>query len=109
MKPTPRPPTANCSGNGQFRRRNRNSTRWIIFKNTAPATPTIAPNNTNQGSCSTLVNSTGGTLYDGLSPKKLRDTTAATTDENTSGANRFIEKLPSTINAANTAPVIGAL
>ncbi len=33
----------------------------------------------------------------------------ATTDENTSGANRFIEKFPSTIHAANTAPATGAL
>src|SRR5213079_3074529 len=35
--------------------------------------------------------------------------TAATTDETTRGANIFMEKLPSTICAANTAPAIGAL
>ena len=42
-------------------------------------------------------------------PKKLRETMVATTDERTSGANRFMEKLPSTICAANTAPATGAL
>ena len=42
-------------------------------------------------------------------PKKLRVVMVATTDANTSGANKFIEKLPSTISAANTAPEIGAL
>jgi len=42
-------------------------------------------------------------------PKKLRDTIVATTDENTSGANKFIEKFPNTNSAANTAPEIGAL
>src|SRR2546422_9421066 len=34
---------------------------------------------------------------------------AATTDETTSGANMFMEKLPRTICAAKTAPAIGAL
>ena len=42
-------------------------------------------------------------------PKKLRDTIAAMTEEKTSGAKRFIEKLPSTMSAEKTAPVIGAL
>src|SRR5690606_5150567 len=56
-----------------------------------------------------LVNSNGGTLYHGSIPKKLRDTIVAITEEKTSGANRFIEMLPSTINEANTAPAIGAL
>ena len=42
-------------------------------------------------------------------PKKLRETIVATTDANTSGANKLIEKLPSTISAANTAPDMGAL
>src|SRR5258708_21882909 len=42
-------------------------------------------------------------------PKKLRETTVATTDEQTSGANRFIEKFPNTISAAKTAPEMGAL
>lgn len=44
-----------------------------------------------------------------MMPKKLRETTVATTEENTRGANRFMEKLPKTICAANTAPAIGAL
>ena len=51
-----------------------------------------------------LVISNGGTVYQGRMPKKLRETIVATTDANTSGANRFIEKFPSTISAANTAP-----
>jgi len=51
----------------------------------------------------------GGILYHGSMPKKLRDTIAAMTDEKTSGAKRFIEKFPSTISDANTAPAIGAL
>ncbi len=67
------------------------------------------PRHTNHGSWVRLVNSNGGTVYQGWMPKKLRDTIVATTDANTSGANRFIEKLPSTISAANTAPEMGAL
>ena len=42
-------------------------------------------------------------------PKKLRETMVAITEAKTNGANRLIEKFPSTINAANTAPEIGAL
>src|ERR1700676_1786265 len=67
------------------------------------------PRQINQGSWETLVNSKGGTVYHGRIPKKLRETIVATTDEKTKGAKRFIEKLPSTISAANTAPDIGAL
>src|SRR5664279_2729929 len=77
--------------------------------NSAPMPPLITPRHTNQGSCVRLVNSKGGTVYQGRMPKKLRDTIVATTDANTSGANRLIEKFPSTIRAANTAPEIGAL
>ena len=75
----------------------------------APETPQPNPNSTNHGNWSTLVNSNGGTTYQGLMPKKLRETIAAMTEENTSGANRFMETLPSTISEANTAPAIGAL
>ena len=39
----------------------------------------------------------------------LRETIAAITEEQISGANRFIEKLPSTMSAEKIAPVIGAL
>ena len=42
-------------------------------------------------------------------PKKLRETMAATTEAKTRGAKRLIEKLPSTMRAAKTAPEIGAL
>src|ERR1039458_7248754 len=75
----------------------------------APIPPLTIPRNTNQGNWVRLVNSNGGTVYQGRIPKKLRDTIVATTDAKTSGANRFIEKLPSTISAANTAPEMGAL
>jgi hypothetical protein len=57
----------------------------------------------------TLVNSNGGGEYQDFMPKKLRVIIVATTDEKTSGANRFMEKFPSTISEANTAPAIGAL
>ena len=72
-------------------------------------TPQPNPSSTNHGNWSTLVNSNGGTTYQGLMPKKLRDTIAAITEENTRGANRFMETFPSPITAANTAPAIGAL
>src|SRR3954467_12311459 len=42
-------------------------------------------------------------------PKKLRENIVATTEAKTKGANKLIEKLPSTISAAKTAPEIGAL
>src|SRR5437870_2093748 len=42
-------------------------------------------------------------------PKKLRETMVAITEAKTNGANRLIEKFPSTISAAKTAPEIGAL
>ena len=71
--------------------------------------PLNTPRHRNHGNCVRLVNSNGGTVYHGLIPKKLRDTIVATTDANTSGAKRLIEKLPNTIKAANTAPEIGAL
>ena len=67
------------------------------------------PTTTNPGSLPRLVNSCGGTTYQGLSPKKLRDITDAITEANTTGANRCMEKFPSTIKAANTAPAMGAL
>src|ERR1035437_1762603 len=75
----------------------------------APMAPLKIPRHTNHGSCVRLVNSNGGTEHHGWMPKKLRDTIVATTDANTSGAKRFMEKFPNTISAANTAPEIGAL
>ena len=46
----------------------------------------------------------------GVKPAKKAETTmVATTDANTRGANRLIEKFPSTISPANTAPDMGAL
>src|SRR5882724_1074628 len=75
----------------------------------APITPVINPRTKNHGNCVKLLKSNFSTSYHGLIPKKLRDTIDATTDEHTSGANKFIEKFPSTIIAANTAPAIGAL
>src|ERR1035441_6651906 len=77
--------------------------------NAAPIPPLMMPRHTNHGNWVSLVNSNGGTVYQGRMPKKLRDTIVATTDANTSGANRLMEKLPSTISAANTAPEMGAL
>ena len=53
--------------------------------------------------------SNGVTVYQGRMPKKLRETIVATTEEQTSGAKRLMEKLPSTIREAKTAPEIGAL
>ena len=38
-----------------------------------------------------------------------RDTIVATTEDITSGANKFIEKLPTSTKAANKAPAMGAL
>src|SRR6185437_549921 len=67
------------------------------------------PSKMNQGNCPMRVNSNGGTVYQGLIPKNVRDTVAATTEAHTTGANKFIEKLPSTIKDAKTAPEMGAL
>src|SRR5437773_12199211 len=67
------------------------------------------PRNRNHGNCVRLKNSNAGTRYAGSIPKKLRETMVATTEAKTSGANKLIEKLPSTISAAKTAPEIGAL
>src|SRR5580765_3078370 len=69
----------------------------------------MMPRSKNHGSCVRLVKSKEGTVYHGRMPKKLRETIVATTDAKTSGANMLIEKFPSTISAANTAPEIGAL
>src|ERR1700722_5299665 len=80
-----------------------------MMRNIHPITPVKIPRTKNQGNCVNRAKSYAGTTYHGCIPKKLRDTMLAITDEKTSGANRFIEKFPSTINAANTAPVIGAL
>src|SRR5258706_2613737 len=79
------------------------------FRKAAPTAPVKMPRQRNHGNWVRLVKSNGGTVYHGLIPQKLRDTIVATTDANTSGANKFIEKLPSTISAAKTAPEIGAL
>src|SRR5437870_338015 len=88
---------------------NAPSVQWSIFKKAAPVAPVRMPKKTNHGSCVMLVKSKDDTVYHGLMPKKLRETMVATTDEKTRGANRFMEKLPSTISAANTAPEMGAL
>ena len=79
------------------------------FRNNAPNTPETNPSNKNHGNCDNSVKSKSGTRYHGVIPKKLRDNTDATTDANTSGPNKCIEKFPSTTCAANTAPPIGAL
>src|SRR3989442_7218544 len=85
------------------------SVRCSIFRNAAPIAPVKIPRHKNHGNCVTLVNSYGGMVYQGRMPKKLRETIAATTEAKTSGANKFIEKLPRTISAAKTAPEMGAL
>src|SRR2546430_12677992 len=85
------------------------SVKLSSFKKAAPIAPVKIPKNTNHGSWVILVNSNGGTVYHGLMPKKLRDTIVATTEAKTRGAKRLMEKLPSTISAANTAPEMGAL
>src|SRR5437762_7215226 len=85
------------------------SAAFRSFKSIAPITPVSSPRHKNQGSWVNLVKSNGFTVYQGRIPKKLRETIAATTDEHTSGANRLMEKFPSTIKEANTAPEIGAL
>src|SRR6266480_7431636 len=94
---------------GMRRRLNRLSLVFNIFKKAAPSAPVSKPRHMNHGSWVNLVNSNGGTLYHGRIPKNVRDTMVATTDAKTSGANKFIEKLPSTTSDANTAPAIGAL
>src|SRR6185436_6482044 len=67
------------------------------------------PSGRNHGSCERLVKSKSGTRTHACGVSGLRATTVATTDDTTSGANRFIEKFPRTIWAANTAPATGAL
>src|SRR6266436_1178238 len=89
--------------------KNKPSATLSNFKKAAPIAPVKSPRYKNQGNWVTLVNSKAGTVYQGRMPKKLRETMVATTDENTNGAKRLIEKLPSTINAAKTAPEMGAL
>src|SRR5678815_2050236 len=85
------------------------SLQFRHFRNNAPAAPVRAPNSTNHGSCVSRVNSNTGASNQWLIPKKVRETTEATTDDTSTGANRFIEKLPKTIWAAKTAPLMGAL
>src|SRR6266404_6049116 len=89
--------------------RNNPSATFNSFKNAAPIAPVKSPRYRNQGNCVTLVNSNPGTEYQGRMPKKLRETMVATTEAKTNGAKRLIEKLPSTISAAKTAPEMGAL
>ena len=50
-----------------------------------------------------------GKTYQGSIPNQKRDTIVATTEDITSGANKFIEKLPTSTKAANKAPAMGAL
>src|SRR3989304_7698423 len=79
------------------------------FKKAAPSNPENTPSNKNQGSCVSRVKSKSGTTYHCSTPKKVRVKTAATTEEKTRGANRLMEKFPSTTCAAKTAPATGAL
>src|ERR1043166_7124695 len=88
---------------------NKSSLPCRSFKKIAPHNPAAIPSKMNHGNCVILVNSNGGTVYHGAMPKKVRETVAATTDAQTTGANKFIEKLPNTMSDAKTAPEIGAL
>src|SRR6266481_1323359 len=94
---------------GAFSFRNNPSATLSSFKKAAPMAPVKSPRYKNHGNCVTLVNSKAGTVYQGRMPKKLRETIVATTEAKTNGAKRLIEKLPSTISAAKTAPEMGAL
>ena len=109
MSPTSNPPSASRTNIGARIRRNDCSLNWSILRKTDPSTPDAIPSRINHGNCVTRVNSNDGTEYHGSMPKNMRDTIVATTEENTSGANRFIEKFPSTIHEAKTAPEMGAL
>src|SRR5213593_2832479 len=79
------------------------------FKKPAPKAPETAPSKRNVGSWVRLVKSYFGTSYHCWMPKKLRVRIEATTEEKTTGANKFIEKFPSTIWAAKTDAAMGAL
>src|SRR6266436_1098021 len=107
--PTNNPPSVTRGEIGALSFWKASSVRLSSFKNTVPITPVNIPRHKNQGIWVRLVNSNGVTVYHGRMPKKLRETIVAITDAKTSGANRLIEKFPSTINAANTAPEMGAL
>src|SRR5207253_5065020 len=109
IRPTNSPPRVSRQKIGARRLRKRSSVRLRSFRDTAPIAPVTNPRHRNQGNWVRLVNSNGATLYQGRMPKKLRDTIVATTEANTSGANRLIEKFPRTIKSAKTAPEIGAL
>src|SRR5256885_13502027 len=109
MTPTTKPPIASRAKFGAFSLPKSSSVRFSSFKKDAPIAPVITPRQRNQGNWVKLVNSKGDTVYQGRMPKKLRDTIVATTEANTSGAKRLIEKFPTTIKAAKTAPEIGAL
>src|SRR5438876_315816 len=67
------------------------------------------PSGKNHGNCDKFVKSNSGPLTHACGVSGVRAMTDATTDENTSGAKRFMEKFPRTICAANTAPATGAL
>ena len=94
---------------GHFNRLNCSRLERKNFRKTAPRMPHKSPNKMNHGNCAGALGGNCGTLYHGSIPKKLRETVAATTEAHTSGAKRFMEKFPSTISEAKTAPVIGAL
>ncbi len=79
------------------------------FKNSAATPPQIKPISKNHGNCPAVGEGNFGTEYHGSIPKNVREVITDITAAHTSGANRFMEKLPSTISDANTAPVIGAL
>lgn len=79
------------------------------FKNSAAPPPHKIPSTKNHGNCAGTTSGNFGTSYHGLIPKNVREVIVAITDAQTSGAKRFMEKFPSTISDAKTAPAIGAL
>src|SRR5262249_9522816 len=109
ITPTISPPIIILTNTGVRTFANKSSLLCNSFRNSAPNKPAAIPNKINHGNCVNFVNSNGGTVYHGLIPKMFLETVADTTEAQTIGAKRFIEKFPSTINEANTAPEIGAL
>ena len=85
----------------------------IDFRKKAPLAPEIIPKIRNHNilvkfvAWSKFIDS--GRTYQGSIPNQKRETIVATTEDITSGAKRFIEKLPTRTKAAKRAPAIGAL